>query len=103
MHRWIATNAMSVLKKSPDERLLFHCPGCKCSHGIFVAPRPDAKRPVWSWNGSMDKPTFSPSILVQFGNNQRCHSYVQDGKIKFLGDCTHELKNQTVPLPDFDL
>lgn len=29
-----------------------------------------------------------------------CHSFVTDGKIQFLGDCTHELANKTVPLED---
>ena len=27
-----------------------------------------------------------------------CHSFVTDGKIQFLGDCTHELAGQTVEL-----
>lgn len=30
-----------------------------------------------------------------------CHSFVRAGKIEFLGDCTHALKGQTVPLPDW--
>jgi hypothetical protein len=29
-----------------------------------------------------------------------CHSFVTDGRIQFLGDCTHALANQTVELPD---
>jgi len=28
-----------------------------------------------------------------------CHSFVADGRIQFLGDCTHKLAGQTVPLP----
>lgn len=28
-----------------------------------------------------------------------CHSFVTDGQIQFLGDCTHKLAGQTVPLP----
>ena len=31
-----------------------------------------------------------------------CHSFVVDGRIQFLGDCTHELACQTVDIPDFD-
>lgn len=31
-----------------------------------------------------------------------CHSHVKNGKIQFLGDCTHELKGQTVDLPDWN-
>jgi len=28
-----------------------------------------------------------------------CYSYITDGRIQFLSDCTHELANQTVDLP----
>jgi hypothetical protein len=28
-----------------------------------------------------------------------CHVFVTKGEIQFLGDCTHELKNKTVPIP----
>lgn len=31
-----------------------------------------------------------------------CHSFVRDGRIQFLSDCTHKLANQTVDLPDID-
>ena len=30
-----------------------------------------------------------------------CHSFVTDGKIRYLNDCTHHLKGQTVELLDF--
>jgi len=29
-----------------------------------------------------------------------CHSLVRDGRIEFLGDCTHALAGQTVDLPE---
>jgi hypothetical protein len=29
-----------------------------------------------------------------------CHSFVTNGKIQFLADCTHKLAGQTVELPD---
>lgn len=66
----------------------------------------------WSFNGNVEKPTFKPSLLVKFPANPKaieefkewraeriCHSFVTDGKIIFLNDCTHELKGQTVDLP----
>lgn len=31
--------------------------------------------------------------------SKRCHSFVTDGRIQFLSDCTHGLAGQTVPLP----
>ena len=78
------------------------CPGCGCLH-IF-----DQR---WSFNGDMDKPTFSPSMLVNGTpdmqkyineNNPRCHSFVRDGMIQFLSDCTHELAGKTVELPEIE-
>ena len=75
----------------------FFCPGCNCCHGI------DSKR--WSFNMDMEKPTISPSILVTVGHHPDapdvCHSFVTDGKIQFLDDCTHPLKGQTVELEEF--
>jgi hypothetical protein len=37
----------------------------------------------------------------QAGDNFRviCHTFIKAGMIEFLGDCTHKLKGQTVPLP----
>jgi len=82
--------------------ILFECPGCEYSHGVHVEP--EGKYPVWKWNGSLDRPTFYPSILVRsnVGDPPRdtvCHSFVTDGRIQFLGDCTHALAGQTVYLP----
>lgn len=73
----------------------FQCPGCKYGHHVTT--------PRWTWNGSLEAPTFTPSILVN-GNtpSARCHSFVKDGKIQFLNDCFHELKGQTVDLPDWE-
>lgn len=81
---------------------------------------------LWSFNGNMDRPTFSPSVLVRAGHycpgaqpddcwctyNAKhpedqapftcylCHSFVTDGQVQFLSDCSHKLAGQTVPLPD---
>lgn len=79
--------------------LSFRCPGCEDEHAISVEG-PGA----WKWNGSMDKPTFYPSVKVTWGGEAMgrfcCHSWVKDGQIQFLGDCTHKLRGQTVDLPD---
>lgn len=81
------------------------CPGCDMAHLIYVRDgvRP---RPSWAWNGDAERPTFEPSIRVQWSEGdppvQRCcHSFVRDGRIQFLPDCTHALAGQTVALPDF--
>lgn len=31
-----------------------------------------------------------------------CHSFVRDGRIEFLGDCTHELAGKSVALEPVD-
>ncbi len=82
--------------------LVFHCPGCGYDHPFHTGG--DANDHCqWDWNGSMDKPTFSPSLLV-FGTvpERRCHSFVRDGKIEFLSDCFHALKGQTIEIPDYE-
>lgn len=48
----------------------------------------------WTWDGSTDKPTLRPSVLIT-GHNFRCHSWVNDGQVQFLSDCSHEYANQT--------
>lgn len=77
------------------ESLWFLCPGCNEAHRVPVS---GSQRPRWEWNGSLDAPTLSPSILIHGGGV--CHSFVENGRIRFLGDCTHGLKNQMVPLPE---
>jgi Family of unknown function (DUF6527) len=79
--------------------VLFFCPGCQCGHRVRV--HPPGIPGLWTWNNDVNKPTFTPSILVNASNvNQRCHSFVTDGKIQFLTDCYHELRGQTVELDD---
>ncbi len=56
----------------------------------------------WTWNGDTEKPTLKPSILSNQGPELVCHSFVNDGKIQFLGDCTHEFAGQTLDLLEVD-
>jgi len=89
---------------------LVACPGCDCTHQIFTGNGPG---PSWSFNGDPDRPTFSPSLLVKMtrcdpethlaipgASKMVCHSFIKDGKIQFLGDCTHPLAGQTVEIPE---
>jgi len=78
---------------------VFHCPGCGHGHPFEVNAPNGAG---WTWNGSMDKPTFRPSLLCNAGSTTVCHSYVTDGRIEFLSDCHHALAGQTVDLPDWE-
>lgn len=74
------------------------CPACKIIHDFDDS---------WKFNGDYYKPTFRPSMLWKPHDDKSkltgevCHSWVTNGKIQFLGDCTHELKGQTVDLLDF--
>lgn len=72
----------------------FWCPGCEQAHAYTV--------PRWTRTGTDDEPTFTPSLLCGYGPNdpRRCHLYLRDGVLDFLGDCTHDLKGQKVPLPE---
>lgn len=86
---------------APGQRYMFFCPGCQCGHWFQVGEGPG---PRWDFNGDLVRPTVTPSILTDFGGDpepMRCHSYVTDGQIQFLGDCTHALAGQTVPLEPF--
>jgi uncharacterized protein DUF6527 len=76
---------------------MFHCPGCAHGHPFEVGGVDG-----WTWNGSLEKPTFYPSLMVNRGSPTQCHSFVTDGQIQFLGDSHHSLKGQTVELPDWD-
>lgn len=110
---------MAKLHDDDDGQMSFRCPGCGMRHIVATGePYPNGAR--WDWNGSLDRPTFSPSILVRYDHwvppsteenpidptcqvkvSDICHSFVTDGRIMFLGDCTHALAGQTVELPDW--
>lgn len=84
--------------------LAFVCPGCINMMGgtglHMLAVNTTVKSPSWDWNGDLEKPTLTPSILTGRGSDKICHSYLTDGKFVFLDDCNHELVNQTVEMLD---
>lgn len=99
---------------SSGTRLYLWCPGCDDLHCVEVDP----KNGRWAFDGNLDAPTVSPSILrhgvqwerssgffkpthasVPAGRQIACHSFVRQGRWEFLGDCTHHLAGQTVPVP----
>ena len=98
--------------KDQEKVYLIECPGCGHCH-MFD------KR--WTFNGDFDKPTFRASMLSKYRHpkgysnenpapkgwvgeyvEEICHSFVTDGMIEYLSDCTHELAGKTIELPDFD-
>lgn len=95
------------------------CPACKETHPFAVdVPLRNGAR--WSFNGNFETPSFHPSMNISVGpfpdgRIERCHYFLKAGAelngvmpevdasrsyIQFLGDCTHELKGQVVPLPE---
>ena len=116
---------MAKLHQVNPTMVAFHCPGCRCAHQVQIG---GPEQPVWGWNGSMDAPTFTPSIRCQTTEmtdagqaqyeawlrgeipcpkafetrNGICHTFVTDGKIQFLADCTHALANTVVAIPDWE-
>jgi hypothetical protein len=114
-----------ILRNGSDGRLTWWCPGCGHAHSIQTGA---GAGPRWTWNGNAERPTFSPSVLVWWEEPanlgdiealrrdiadaqlrgegakipmapKRCHSFVIDGQMQMLSDCTHALAGQTVPIP----
>lgn len=78
-----------------EELFLIWCPGCKRRHPF----RTQGSGPKWRFNGDLLRPTFTPSLLCnRHSPEDRCHSFVTDGRIRFLADCHHELAGQTIDL-----
>jgi hypothetical protein len=96
-----------------------YCPGCRHTH-CFNVEQPTRAWPEfniaggvkWSFNGNLERPSFSPSMLIQTGGwkspegkdiPQRtlCHYVLSDGVINFCADSAHELTGRAVPLADY--
>lgn len=82
----------------------YWCPGCDALHGVSINPGKNSNGAGWDFSGTLECPTYSPSELTTWDTGEektphRCHTFIKDGQIQFLDDCTHNLKGQTVPLP----
>lgn len=90
------------LGKAEDGSLWFFCPGCDAPHSLNVGAGPG---PRWGYNDNPEAPTFTPSVLASWTERAAkkvCHSFVTEGRIQYLADCTHTLAGQTVDLPDWE-
>jgi hypothetical protein len=79
----------------------FFCPGCDHAH-IFYTAGPV----VWTFDGNLEAPTFTPSLLNTCPDHpdekqRRCHLLLTAGKLHFCADCSHELAGTVVDLPDW--
>ncbi|MBB3239128.1 hypothetical protein FHW68_000600 [Pseudomonas sp. Tn43] len=91
-----------TLATAEEGSLWFECPGCEMAHRIMHGP---GAEPRWSWNGNLESPTFTPSVLVRYrwaDGDRVCHSFVTDGRIQFLSDGSHALAGRTVDLADWE-
>lgn len=90
-----------IQNQDPNKPGIFQvwCPACKREHPITRD---------WQFNGDLDRPTFSPSLLVHeimtgpYVLHPRCHSFIDGGRIRFLSDCGHDKAGQTMDLPDVE-
>lgn len=83
-----------------DTDLWFYCPGCGHQHPYRVDV-PQENGAMWTWNGDMEKPTFTPSLLCNKDiPDLRCHLFLTDGQLRYCGDCHHELAGKIIDLPD---
>ena len=128
MRRYAMGGGNDVPDADKGEQFWFWCNGCSTHHRYITKwtrqEREDAAKegrkaplPTWTWNGSIDRPTFSPSLLYTWtdhvdcnppdfcrtpnctnGKKRVCHLFVTDGQARYLSDCTHALAGKTVPV-----
>lgn len=85
-----------ILTGETYDVLIFFCPGCGLEHPYTINSK---TRPNWNWNGDLEKPTLTPSLLCNPSYPEhRCHLSLTDGIINYYDDCFHKLKNQQIPL-----
>lgn len=108
---------LSAKLRSVQGGYSYWCQGCEEMHAV---------NSTWQFDGNLDAPTFSPSVLITSGHFlpgwkwpncwctynashpdkpavfkcSRCHTFIKGGMVQFLPDCTHALAGQTLPLPD---
>lgn len=103
--------------------LSFWCPACEEMHSVRTKSHDVTLEGGWDFNEDYDSPTLWPSVLVKSGHYARgfkpgdrcwcsyewsdgdpkfkctvCHSFVENGEIRYLSDCTHAMAGQTVEM-----
>lgn len=74
--------------------VVVRCPGCRMNHYCVST--------IHTFNGNFEHPTLSPSLKQEFGTGEVCHSYVEDGKIRFLDDTTRHSLRGPHELPEIE-
>jgi hypothetical protein len=118
-----------ILRNGADNALIWWCPGCDGPHKIHTGegagPRwgynGNAEKPTFTpsvlvtWtepanrhnHEAMQRDLAEAQRRREAGEqnvrvpqaNKVCHSFVVDGQMQMLSDCTHALAGQTVPIP----
>lgn len=119
------TNPVSQIRQVDDhghiyQGLTFICPGCALDgqtglHMLPVSGDIPEGRARWDFNGNLEAPTLSPSILTRAAHRRAkkdgewidigefvCHSFLRNGVFEYLSDCTHALSGQSVPVPPLE-
>ena len=84
--------------------MVFFCLGCFKEHTYTIKLSTENEDPIWTWNGSYDKPTFRESLITHKDRKTKtiaCHLFTTDGMIEFCSDCTHHLNAKSVGLLDY--
>lgn len=106
---------MAKLLIEDGGRYSFHCPGCGHPH-VYFTDKAHSKI-VWKFNGNLDKPSFTPSLMNKWGKNAdpkwiepnepsttgwsgQCHLWITDGIINYAKDSTHHLAGEHIPMVD---
>lgn len=93
MYGWFKVSIIlkKLIKKSTYGTYHFWCPGCGTIHSL-------GDKYKVSWDNK--KPTVTPGIYLKI-EDRICHSFITGGKIQYLGDCTHILKDRLIPMEGF--
>jgi len=83
-------------RKYHPTQYAYFCRGCGYEH-VFELKSTGGHH---EFNGDLNNPTVSPSLVQGWVGSKRCHSFIRDGKIQYLDDCEHELRGQTVELSE---
>ena len=90
------------------ESVWFWCLGCATHHRFVIKLGEGESGPCWSFDGDLEKPTFSPSLRCnpnltpehKAAGGHRCHLFLRAGMVEYLADCTHEYAGVTMSVDD---
>ena len=110
----LSGNVYTPCEPHEATHIMLHFPGTIPNRILPVSI--GEKRPeCWQWNGDVERPTITPSILTRSGTRSWdeateeyrpiehvCHSIVSNGWAEFCSDSTHKHAGQIVELLDVD-